>query len=125
MDPYLTKPERKLLKKLIKESKSTKDGILPYDRTEKIPEAYYLKQLWSKKLIWDATLPGTPKNINGFIIENATMISPDGFHYLEKYHEYKLEQFLNGVIWPIIVATITSLIVNTPNWLPVLIKWMK
>lgn len=50
---------------------------------------------------------------------------PDGLHYFEKYHEYKREQFLSGIVWPIIVATITSLIANMPNWLPWLIKLLK
>ncbi|WP_369957395.1 hypothetical protein [Levilactobacillus brevis] len=125
MEPELTKNERKLLKKLINKSKSCPNGYVPGDRQKESDQKYYLHHLWQEKMIWDATLPDTPDNPNGIPVYNAFAISPDGLHYFEKYHEYKREQFFNGIVWPVIVATLTSLIANTPNWLPWLLKLMK
>ncbi|PAK59373.1 hypothetical protein DNL43_00140 [Lentilactobacillus kefiri] len=123
--PELTKAERKLLKDLLKESKKFSDGCIPINRQEESEQKYYLHHFWKENLIWDDTMPDTPENPNGMPTYNAIKLSPDGLHYFEKYHEYKREQFLSGIVWPIIVATITSLIANMPNWLPWLIKLLK
>ncbi|MGY5438520.1 hypothetical protein [Lactiplantibacillus plantarum] len=125
MTPQLTKADRKVLKKLLKKSKQLPGGYIPINRHAESEQKYYLNHLWKEKLIWDTTLPGTPEKQNGMPTYNAIKLSPDGLHYFEKYHEYKRDQFLSGIVWPIIVATITSLIANMPNWLPWLIKLLK
>lgn len=124
MKPELTNGDRKVLRELINKSKKYPDGIVPGDRQKPSDQKFYLHHLWQEKLIWDATLPDTPENQNGMPVFNGFVVSPEGQHYFEKYHEYKHEQFLNGIVWPIIVALITSLVANTPNWLPVLLKWI-
>ncbi|MCM6810561.1 hypothetical protein NE287_07230 [Pediococcus pentosaceus] len=120
----LTRAQRKLLKKLIKRGKKFKDNEIPIGQLGDF-DAYNFGVLKSNSLIIEESRykPGATEAEMG--AATKFLITGKALHYLEKRREYKFEQFLNGVVWPIVVATITSLVVNTPNWLPVLLEWMK
>lgn len=120
----LTRAQRKLLKRLIKRGKKFKDNEIPIGKLGDF-DTYNFGILKSNDLIIEEShyKPGATEAE----MDAATkfLITGKALHYFEKHREYKFEQFLNGVVWPIVVATITSLVVNTPNWLPVLLEWMK
>lgn len=121
----LTHNQRKLLKKLIKQSNKFDNHKIPLYKVEKYFDTYDFEYLKRANFIWEQShyIPNaTEAEINA---SAKLLITDEALHYFEKYREYKLEQFLNGVVWPVIVATLTSVIVNTPNWLPVLLKLMK
>lgn len=116
----LTKKDRKLLKKLISTAKKFDNKIIPPDKYASLSGDYHFRNLSQKRLIIEKHSPYDPDPGQATLLGLA--VSEDGYHYFEKYNEYKHQQFLNGVIWPIIVATITSVIANTPNWLPWLLR---
>ncbi|KAF0501185.1 hypothetical protein [Pediococcus pentosaceus] len=120
----LTRAQRKLLKKLIKRGQKFKNNKIPIEQLGDL-DFYNFDALKISGLIIEE-YPYMPDATEDEMNAATTfLITDESLHYFEKYREYKFEQFLNGVAWPVVVATITSLIVNTPNWLPVLLEWMK
>lgn len=111
--------ERRLLRKLIRLSKTTNNKI-SVDDLPVSPNNYYLSQLVDKKLV----IPSY-QNSNPFTDgPDYFKITKQGKHYFELRHEDLRSLLFRSVYIPIIVSFVTTCItLALRQWLPHLLGW--
>lgn len=102
--------ERRLLRKIIKLSKSLPENKVPENQIETDNNRYYLDSLLKKELLWRTSI-GDIQNTNtgGYIMDSYTP-STEGLHYFEKRSESVKLFLLRSIFTPIIVSAATTLI---------------
>lgn len=120
--PKLTHKERIKFKKLMKLCDQDPHKAVKFDRTNtrSLTGNYYWDRFVTFGLAksvayndkWNDI--GEPEHL-------AIAISDDGEHYFEKYHDEQLRWFLRSAIVPLIV----SILANTPNWWPMILKLLQ
>lgn len=120
--PELTRKERVALKNLISLCAKDPHDAVKFERaqTRELTNNYYWNRFVAFGLVDTVayndqlTLLGEPEHL-------ALAISDEGQHYFERYHDQQLRWFLKSAIIPLGV----SIVANTPNWWPMILKLLR
>ncbi|WP_203648957.1 hypothetical protein [Secundilactobacillus yichangensis] len=120
--PELTHKERSEFKKLIKQCSKDPCGAVKFTqpRTSSLTGNYYWDRFVGFNL---ATTVAYDDKWNGLgePEQLAIAITADGKHYFEKFHDQQIRWLTKSALIPLII----SILANTPNWWPMILKWLQ
>lgn len=120
--PKLTRKERTELKKLMKLCAEDPHEAVKFDRTHTrdLTSNYYWNRFVAFGLVNSVAYNDKWNNL-GEPEQLALAISDEGQHYFERYHDEQLRWVLKSALIPLIV----SIVANTPNWWPMILKLLR
>lgn len=120
--PQLTHKERTEFKKLMKRCAKDPHQAIKFNRTRtrSLTGNYYWDRFVAFGLA-ESVAYNNKWNGVGEPEQLALAISNDGQHYFEKYHDQQIRWILKSALIPLIV----SILANTPNWWPMILKLLR
>ncbi|MFD1455198.1 hypothetical protein ACFQ44_05795 [Levilactobacillus lanxiensis] len=120
MLPETTRSERKELRSLMHLCQHDPNNQLKIKNSSDMENNYYWKKLYSDGLI-TAYAYANEYDGMGEPVAYGIAITDEGHHFFEEYHEQQIHWLFKSALIPLIV----SILANTPNWWPMILRLLR